>query len=276
MDAVEVVWVPALLGGCVAIGATLAIERWGGVIGGLIATLPTTIVPASFAILAGAATTASFQEAMAVVPVGMLINGIFLWTWRLLPQRLPELALGARLLLMTCVSLAIWAACSLVGLTALRALRDGGVPALAVGLVALLSLVAVGVGACLRPLPAPTGGTRVPGMVLLARGVLAGGAVGAAGALSATGVPLLAGLASVFPAIFLTTMVSLWWSQGEAVPAGAVGPMILGSSSVSAYAVLMAALVPWIGPVGGAVVAWICAVVAVTVPATTWLRRRAL
>ena len=38
---------PALLAGLVAIGATVAIERFGGRIGGLLATVPTTIVPAS-------------------------------------------------------------------------------------------------------------------------------------------------------------------------------------------------------------------------------------
>ena len=38
--------------------------------------------------------------------------------------------------------------------------------------------------------------------------------------------------------IFLTTMVSLWLSQGEAVPSGAVGPMMLGASSVAVYALL--------------------------------------
>ena len=31
----------------VAVGVTVAIEKWGGVIGGLLGTLPTTIVPAS-------------------------------------------------------------------------------------------------------------------------------------------------------------------------------------------------------------------------------------
>ena len=41
-------------------------------------------------------------------------------------------------------------------------------------------------------------------------------------------------MASVFPAIFLTTMVSIWLSQGEAVQSGA-NLMMLGSSSVALY-----------------------------------------
>ena len=39
---------------------------------------------------------------------------------------------------------------------------------------------------------------------------------------------IAAGVTAVFPAIFMTTMISLWLSQGEAVQVGAVGPMMLG------------------------------------------------
>ncbi|MCP4793368.1 MAG: hypothetical protein GY882_08585 [Actinomycetia bacterium] len=40
----------------------------------------------------------------------------------------------------------------------------------------------------------------------------------------------------MFPAIFMTTMVGLWLSQGPDVPLGAAGPMLLGSTSVAVYA----------------------------------------
>ena len=85
---------------------------------------------------------------------------------------------------------------------------------------------------------------------------------------------MLAGVAAVFPAIFLTTMVSLWWSQGQAVPMGAVGPLVLGSGSVSAYALCAAFSLPALGPGWGSLVAWVAAVVVVTVPAWWWLRGR--
>ena len=41
----------------------------------------------------------------------------------------------------------------------------------------------------------------------------------------------MSGLASVFPAIFLTTMVALWFSQDSSVSIGAAGPMMLGGAS---------------------------------------------
>ena len=40
-------WGSALFAGLVAIGVTLAIEKFGGRTGGLIGTMPSTIVPAS-------------------------------------------------------------------------------------------------------------------------------------------------------------------------------------------------------------------------------------
>ena len=81
-------------------------------------------------------------------------------------------------------------------------------------------------------------------------------------------------MASVFPAIFLTTMVSLWWSQGEAVPVGAVGPMILGSGAVGAYALVAAVSVPVVGPILGALLSWVAAASIVTAPAAWWLQAR--
>ena len=37
----------ALFAGFVAILVTVAIEKWGGIVGGVLGTLPTTIVPAA-------------------------------------------------------------------------------------------------------------------------------------------------------------------------------------------------------------------------------------
>ena len=91
--------------------------------------------------------------------------------------------------------------------------------------------------------------------------------------LAQVGGPFLAGLAAVFPAIFLTTMVSLWMSQGEAVQIGAVGPMMLGSGSVSFYAVFAAWALPALGALPGAAAAWLAAVCLVTAPAWWWLHR---
>ncbi|MCB9778720.1 MAG: hypothetical protein H6742_09175 [Alphaproteobacteria bacterium] len=265
---------PALMAGGVAIGVTVAIERWGGRLGGILGTLPTTIVPASIGIFLGAPTPAAFRDAMLAVPAGMLLNAGFLWLWRVLPGRLPAATLGARLAWMVVLSLTAWglgAAGIVVGGGAARA---AGLPTAALGVGTTLLIVGVGALACLAPLPAPRGTRRVPLPTLLGRGLLAACAIGASVAIASTGLDLLAGMASVFPAIFLTTMVSLWLSQGEAVPVGAVGPMMLGSSSVAAYALLAAWALPALGLVAGPAVAWVCATVLTSVPAGLWLASR--
>src|SRR5690606_20882406 len=74
--------------------------------------------------------------------------------------------------------------------------------------------------ACLRNGPAPVGGQAVGPITMLARGLLAAAAIGLAVALTSIAGPVVAGIISIFPAIFLTTMVSLWIAQGEAVPSG--------------------------------------------------------
>ena len=265
---------PGLFAGLVAVGVTVAIERWGGRVGGLIGTLPSTIVPASLGLWFRAADAPAevLAGAMHTVPAGMLLNAGFLFLWRVLPPRLPSLALGPRLALMSFMSLAAWAV-GAVGLT--LSLQAGGGAGRLFGVVSTLVLVGFGALSCLATHPSPRGSRPVGPTTLLARGLLAGLAVSVAVWLADVGGPVAAGVASVFPAIFLTTMVSLWLSQGEAVPAGAVGPMMLGSGAVASYAVFAAALFPVLGPVAGACAAWVLAALTTTLPAWAWLGRRA-
>lgn len=264
--------VPALLAGGIAIGATMAIERWGGVAGGLLATLPTTVVPASWAFW-GVTTPEALRDALGAVPVGMLVNAGFLYVWRWLPPRLAGWSFAWRLATMVAVSLAVWAVLAAAVVSGLGALRGAGVDVWSVGALAMGVTVAVGAWAVGGTRAAPRGGRRVPWWSLLARGGLAALAIGTSAVLAGAGGELVAAMASVFPAIFLTAMVSLWWSQGDAVPAGAVGPMMLGSASVSGYALAAAWTMPALGPWAGAAVAWVVAVGGVTVPAWGWARR---
>jgi hypothetical protein len=229
------VLVSALAAGFVAILATVAIERLGGRRGGLVGTIPTTIVPAALGFWWGSASVSDFRDALFVVPAGMLVNGLFLWSWRVLPGRLPAWRLGGRLVAMVAVSMAGWALLAFLLLRSTELYRYGDRSMALWGWGFFAAAVVVAVAACLRNGPAPAG-TRVVGpFTLIARGLLAASAIGLAVALATVAGPVIAGIVSIFPAIFLTTMVALWLSQGEAVPSGAVGPMMLGSTSVSAY-----------------------------------------
>ena len=84
---------------------------------------------------------------------------------------------------------------------------------------------------------------------------------------------MASGVVSIFPAIFLTTMVALTLAQGAQVQAGAVGPMMLGSSSVAAFALLAALLFEPLGPELGALMSWVGSLLLASVPAWWWLQR---
>jgi hypothetical protein len=262
----------SLFAGLVAIGATLAIERWGGVLGGFVATLPSTIVPATWGLWSSVG-AGGYREAMAAVPLGMLVNAVFLHLWRVIPRRLP--AGRGRLARTLALSLLGWLGLALAALALLATVRARA-PAMLLPFAISIAIAAwvFGVIACLDGVPAPGGTRSVRPAILLARGGLAAAAVGLSIHLGGLGLGLASGLCSVFPAIFLTTMVSLWLAQGEDVPTGAVGPMMLGSSSVSVYALLTCATIPAYGVLRGTAVAWVCAVSVIAAPSFLWLRRR--
>lgn len=305
-------WAAALLSGLgaglIATLATLAIERLGGKLGGVIGTLPTTIIPASWGVwlqvtgglsggqsaLGGAplhSASPLFANAMYAVPVGMSLNALFLWLWRALPARLPSAWVGdevsdevsdepnrapSRLFtvgVLSGLTLGAWLFGALIWVSVSRhltpeALRRAGV-------IATALIVLMGMWATYRGRPAPRGARSVPLRALFTRGLCAFIAVMIAVLISHSGAATLAGVAAVFPAIFWTTMVSLWFSQGSAVPTGAVGPMMLGSSSVSVFALLTPWLYPMLGAGWGALIAWLIAALGASVPSYLWVSSRA-
>ena len=263
--------ISALLAGVVATAVTVAIEKWGGLVGGLLGTIPSTIVPAGIGMyLAGG--EEEVVVSMAVVPLGMLLNALFLGGWLVLPRWFSK---ASHPLLMTSAgALGLW---FVLGFAVWFLLQNTVVGMLlteqelaAVGLV-LLMFIAVAFN--WRPQPTPKGKNAVSKLVLLARGSMAALAIGVAVWMAGLGFPLLAGLASVFPAIFLTSMVALWLAQGPSVPQGAAGPMMLGGTSVAVYANLAMWSLPAYGVLLGSVVAWFGSVLGWSIPAFLVLRR---
>ena len=259
----------AVMAGFVAIAVTIAIEKFGGLIGGILGTIPTTIVPAAAFIWLADSNDTAFQPAMGMVPIGMLLNAIFLWLWRTVPPRIPEWTFGKRLTVITCINLGVWfaGAALSVSLFSEQASMTVGFGALLIGLV-------LGLWITLEHHPAPRGENRVGMMTFAMRGIAAATAIGTAVWLSQVGSPLLAGMASVFPAIFLTSMVALWIAQGEDVPSGAVGPMMLGAMSVSFYALLATHTLPEYGVIVGSIITWFASISAISIPSALWLRFR--
>ena len=261
----------ALLAGIIAILVTLAIERWGGLTGGLLGTMPSTIVPAAAGIsLAG--DEVLLNQSLSIIPLGMLINGIFLAVWMYLPPKLENN--NSPLLLTTFAALLVWFLFGMVMLLGVDFAIHNGVTTWQIGFLGLAFLIVLAFAMNWKVQPAPSGKQPVARTVLILRGGAAASAIGAAVWLSAQGQPFVAGLAAVFPAIFLTSMVALWLAQGPTVPRGAAGPMAMGGTSVAIYALIAMYSLPAWGVVFGSLAAWLIAVFGWSLPAFLLLRKR--
>ena len=263
----------AIAAGAVAILVTVLIERYGGVVGGALGTVPTTIVPA-VAGMASAQGDAELMESLSVVPAGMLVNAIFLSVWIFLPPRLEGLSPSRSLALTTVASLAVWGVVGTIAVLAIGDAHVSGSSPRSVAVAGVLMTAAFGLLLGWSPREAPPGSEGVSAPVLLARGAMAASAIGASVWVAGLGYPLVAGLASVFPAIFLTSMVALWVSQGPSVPRGAAAPMLLGGGSVGVYALVAMTTVAEHGMVMGSMVAWAVAVLGWSLPSYAFLNWR--
>lgn len=258
----------ALFAGIVATLVTIAIEKFGGRTGGVLATIPTTIVPAAFGMYS-ISSEAEFAQSMSIVPFGMMVNAIFLLVWIHAPQRL-----GLSLIGTTILSLVAWSVVGSLALLGSSELQSSGIDAFLFALSGLGLLILLGVWATWTSRSAPRGSRSVRPVVLVLRGSAAALAIGIAVWFSSLSYPFVSGLISTFPAIFLTSMIALWLAQGQDVPQGAAGPMMLGGASVGVYAVVAIVLFPMLGPVGGSIVSWLISILIWTIPAYVYLQWR--
>ena len=258
----------ALFAGIVATLVTIAIEKFGGRTGGVLATIPTTIVPAAFGMYS-ISSEAEFAQSMSIVPFGMMVNAIFLLVWIHAPQRL-----GLSLIGTTILSLVAWSVVGSLALLGSSELQSSGIDAFLFALSGLGLLILLGVWATWTSRSAPRGSRSVRPVVLVLRGSAAALALGIAVWFSSLSYPFVSGLISTFPAIFLTSMIALWLAQGQDVPQGAAGPMMLGGASVGVYAVVAIVLFPMLGPVGGSIVSWLISILIWTIPAYVYLQWR--
>tara|TARA_Y100001970_G_scaffold252585_1_gene326538 strand:- start:1086 stop:1907 length:822 start_codon:yes stop_codon:yes gene_type:complete len=263
----------ALAAGLVATLVTVLIEKYGGLIGGALGTMPTTIVPAAIG-MAIAQNETDLMASLSVVPSGMLVNAIFLSVWIYLPEKLSETSKNRGLTSTTIASLVVW---TIVGMSAIFIIEEGktrGFSSKEIASIGVILTAAFGLTLGWNPRETPSGTNKVSKSVLIARGTMAATAIGISVWVAGLGYPLIAGLASVFPAIFLTSMVALWISQGSSVPRGAAAPMLLGGGSVGLYALVAMTTLGKYGLIWGTIFAWFAAVIFWSLPAYSYLNWR--
>ena len=261
----------AIFAGIVAILATVVIERLGGKLGGILATIPTTIVPASLGFWFLSTQLPEFENALWSVPAGMLLNAAFLHSWHWMPQMITVTHRWLKLCLIVACSLSLWLVLAIISVLILERLIDF-MPFVGISTLSIQVVYGYFASRSYRPVIKST--RKIGILALLARGIMAATAIAAATLIIALGHPILAGVASVFPAIFLTIMVSVWISQGEGFPATAVGPMMLGSTSVGAFALISIWSFPSLGPALGSFIAWFLSLAFVSFPCAKLLQTR--
>jgi len=261
---------PAILAGIVAVLVTLAIEKFGGLVGGVLGTIPSTIIPAAAGVyyLDG---KEALLSSMSIVPLGMMVNGLFLGVWIVLPKYVTNWK--NPLVLTTICSIFIWAVFAYLALIIANYTTSVNLSPFILGALGLLFLIFISIFFNIKTLPSPKGTNKVPLPILMARGIAAAIAIGCALILAKLGEPLVAGLASAFPAIFLTSMIALWISQGVTVPQGAAAPMMLGGASVAVYALIVMWSIPNFGIIFGSLVAWISSILFWSIPAFIILKK---
>lgn len=231
-----------------AIAVACLIEKYGGAVGSVIGTVPSTILPALFIILSDNSKSVAdrVNSGLACMFGIFSTNVCFMPVWKVLPPRLPKKwPNGLSVLVSSIVSLLVWFVAAILIILIQQALEAIGLNNLIYTFILLILTCFIGGYLCWDLPPTPAGKNVVKWYIHLARGVVAGTAIFVSGVLSQTDAGIAAGAASTFPAIFLTTMVSVSLAQGADVSTGAIGPMILGGASGGWYTLCTVVIFQW-------------------------------
>jgi hypothetical protein len=234
------------LSALVVILVTIVAEKYGTKIGGILGTLPSTIIIAFVFIgLDQGITTAS--KSVAVVPAGMAINLLFLVCFAVLSYRSLFLAILG--------SFSLWTLCAIL-------LYIYDITNIWLSLVVfILSFLCTFVffEYVKKTRSASNVKVKYTAIKIMFRGVIAGIVIAISVILSTTS-PVLSGIFSIFPAIFFSTMLISVREHGSDFAAGIAKSMIYGSPSVVSYACAIHFLYPIYGILVGSIIAFFSSV----------------
>jgi len=241
-------------------GATLLAERLGSRLGGLIANLPSNIV-ISYIFIAQASGIPYAANATAAVPVGMLIDTVFL---AVLVLTLKRGVVSAVLLALASWFLLAWISASLGAYP-----MSVTIPVYLAITILIWLFLEYGVH-----LPSKDRvRTRFSWTALSVRALFAGSIVATTVLLSHFLDPYWVGLISTFPAVLLSSMVILTLAQGASFAQATGKVLILSSTNIVVYALVIRWAYPNWGIAAGTVAGFACAVVFVALirPVLNWI-----
>jgi uncharacterized membrane protein (GlpM family) len=232
-----------VIGGAFVAGCSLATELFGTEIGGIVAGLPSTVVITLLFVALTDSPSRAVKETT-FIPVVLGLNCLCLVIYARSVFRGAVVALAA--------ALATWLALAVVAVLYAPRYLPTSLLLLGVcfGVAYALLNATVQKEAALGSPP------RLGFLPVLARGAF-GGAVIALGVwLSHTGGPFVGGVAAVFPAAGVSTLMIVSWSRGIRFTLGLLQPMMVsGSITILAYALVVRYAYPTAGVIEGTLAA---------------------
>jgi hypothetical protein len=223
-----------LVGGTWVALSTWIAERFGTKIGGFAAGLPSTILVSLFFIGWTHSPQAAAQAA-AITPMVGAINSVFLIIYIALVRHSFVLALS--------VSLMFWSAAATI-----LVLLDFSCFGLSlIFYVSLIPLCYVAIEKIIRIKSQEARSTATPFGVVLARAMFSGSVIAFAVLAAWLSGPLLGGVISMFPAMFLGTLVITYFAHGPLFSSAVMKTALFGSISVVLYGVLVKYTYPEMG-----------------------------
>ncbi|MBS3816890.1 MAG: DUF3147 family protein [Candidatus Thermoplasmatota archaeon] len=242
---------PFVLSALIVIVITVIAENYGTKLGGILGTLPSTIVIA-FVFIALNRGNDFASESASVVPAEMGINILFLFTFAVLAYR--------RTAETVTISLVIWSVLS--SLLYFTELNHIYISLFAYAVLMIGSFLILEKKVKIRSV-GKVDIEYTPKKIAF-RGVIAGTVIAISVFLSNIN-PVLSGIFSVFPAIFLSTMLIFTREHGPKFVGGSAKSMIFGTPSVVSYAVAVHFLYPRVGILFGSVGAYLVSLMVVSV-----------
>lgn len=237
---------PFILSALIVIIITIIAEKYGTKIGGIVGTLPSTIIIA-FVFIALNQGLIFASNSVSVVPAEMGINLLFLFVFAILAYRSAIFGLAG--------SFIVWIL--LTSILYFSNLQNIYISILIYAISMVFTLIILEKRVKVKSV----GKKKVhytPTKILL-RGILTGFVIMISVLLSNVG-EVLSGIFTVFPAILSSTMIITIREHGPDFSAGIAKSMIFGSPSVMSYAVCIHFLYPIYGIVWGSVLSLLVAV----------------
>lgn len=238
---------PFFLSAAVVIIIMLIAEKYGTKTGGILGTLPSTIIVAYIFIALNKGVNFA-SNSVGVVPAEMGINLIFLFIFTILIRKSIYTAFSASFVVWASLSFVLWAV----------DLKNIYIS------VSIFFISMIFTGFTLEKIiKIKSSGQKIVHYTftkIALRGLLAGAIIAITVLLSNVG-EVISGIMSVFPAIISSTMIISYYEHGADFASGLAKSMIIGSCSVMSYAVSIHFLYPLYGILSGSIIGFLISII---------------